>query len=76
MAYRTLGRAAVAARPHRRRDSWEGRVTPMNTQTKILAALLMVSIIALTTTATLGYFIYERTLSGLVPVGSNSSQQS
>ncbi|MFO1113115.1 MAG: hypothetical protein U1E35_04345 [Rhodospirillales bacterium] len=38
----------------------------MNTQTKILAALLMVSIIALTTTATLGYFIYERTLSGLV----------
>ena len=38
----------------------------MRTQTKILAALLMVSMIALTTTATLGYFIYERTLSGLV----------
>lgn len=38
----------------------------MHTQTKILAALLMVTIIALTTTATLGYFIYERTLSGLV----------
>lgn len=38
----------------------------MNTQTKILAALLMVTIIALTTTATLGYFIYERTLSDLV----------
>lgn len=38
----------------------------MNTQTKILAALLMVSIVALATTATLGYFIYERTLSGLV----------
>lgn len=38
----------------------------MNTQTKILAALLMVSVIALATTATLGYFIYERTLSGLV----------
>ena len=38
----------------------------MSTQTKILAALLMVSMIALTTTATLGYFIYERTLSGLV----------
>jgi hypothetical protein len=38
----------------------------MYTQTKILAALLMVLIIALTTTATLGYFIYERTLSGLV----------
>ena len=38
----------------------------MHTQTKILAALLMVSIVALTTTATLGYFMYERTLSGLV----------
>jgi sensor histidine kinase regulating citrate/malate metabolism len=36
------------------------------TQMKIVAALLMVSIIALTTTATLAYFIYERTLSGLV----------
>jgi hypothetical protein len=38
----------------------------MHTQTKILVALLMVLITALTTTATLGYFIYERTLSGLV----------
>lgn len=38
----------------------------MNTQTKIAAALLLVLVTALTTTATLGYFIYERTLSTLV----------
>ena len=38
----------------------------MNTQTKIAGALLLVLIAALTTTATLGYFIYERTLAGLV----------
>jgi hypothetical protein len=38
----------------------------MNTQTKIAAALLLVLIAALTTTAALSYFIYERTLSGLV----------
>lgn len=38
----------------------------MNTQTKIAVALLLVLVTALTTTATLGYFIYERTLQGLV----------
>lgn len=38
----------------------------MNTQTKIAAALLLVLSTALTTTATLGYFVYERTLSTLV----------
>ena len=38
----------------------------MNTQMKIAGALLLVLIAALSTTATLGYFIYERTLAGLV----------
>ena len=38
----------------------------MNTQTKIAGALLLVLTAALSTTATLGYFIYERTLAGLV----------
>jgi hypothetical protein len=37
----------------------------VTTQTKIVVALLLVLTTALTTTATLGYFIYERTLSGL-----------
>lgn len=37
-----------------------------NTQTKIAAALLLVLLTALTTTAIMSYLIYDRTLSGLV----------
>lgn len=39
---------------------------PTNTQTKILVAMLLVLVTALTTTATLTYFIYDRTLSAQV----------
>lgn len=38
----------------------------MKTRTKIGLAMFVVLLVALTTTAVLGYFIYERTLSGLV----------
>lgn len=39
---------------------------PMSIQTKIAAALLLVLVTALSTTATLGYFIYDHVLSNLV----------
>ncbi len=39
---------------------------PTTTQTKILVAMLLVLVTALTTTATLTYFIYDRTLSAQV----------